>query len=163
MTAVVPRRTLPRSLDSGRSRGDLEVRLHGDRRDQVGPVRRHGPHRGGGHGGGLSRTDTLCARHVAIKVLPEQFAHDPARLTRFERETKALAALSHPNILAIYDYGCQDSICFAVTELLDGETLRARLRRSPLPWRPAVEVAAAVAEGLAAAHAREGHPQGSEA
>jgi TolB-like protein len=99
-------------------------------------------------------TDTLLAREVAIKVLPDRFTRDPSRLARFEREAKALAALSHPNILAIYDYGCQDGISFAVTELLDGETLRARLRRSPLPWRPAVEIAAAVAEGLAAAHAR---------
>jgi tetratricopeptide (TPR) repeat protein len=100
-------------------------------------------------------SDTLLAREVAIKVLPDPFARDPGRLARFEREAKALASLAHPNILAIYDYGCQDGMSFAVTELLHGETLRARLRRgAQLPWGTAVEIAAAVAEGLVAAHAR---------
>jgi tetratricopeptide (TPR) repeat protein len=109
----------------------------------------------GGMGEVFRASDTLLARDVAIKVLPEPFACDPSRLARFEREAKVLASLAHPNILTIYDYGCQDGISFAVTELLHGETLRARLQPARrLPWREAVEIATAVAEGLAAAHAR---------
>jgi tetratricopeptide (TPR) repeat protein len=109
----------------------------------------------GGMGEVFRASDTLLAREVAIKVLPDSFAHDPAWLARFQREAKALASLAHPNILAIYDYGCHDGMSFAVTELLRGETLRARLRHeSRLPWRRAIEIAAAVAEGLTAAHTR---------
>jgi serine/threonine-protein kinase len=109
----------------------------------------------GGMGEVFRASDTLLAREVAIKVLPDPFARDPSRLARFEREAKALASLAHPNILRIYDYGCQDGMSFAVTELLHGETLRARLGRgAPMPWRTAVEITAAVAEGLAAAHTR---------
>src|SRR5687768_10679494 len=98
--------------------------------------------------------DTRLGREVALKVLPEAVANDPSRQARFEREARAVAALSHPNILAIHDYGSQDGVTYAVMELLEGETLRERLARGPLPWRTAVEVAAAVADGLAAAHAK---------
>jgi serine/threonine-protein kinase len=98
--------------------------------------------------------DSLLGREVAVKILPERFATDPHRLARFEREAKSLAALSHPNILAIYDYGTASGVPFAITELLTGESVRERLRRSPLPWREALEVALAIAEGLAAAHGR---------
>ena len=79
--------------------------------------------------------DLRLDRDVAIKILPEHFARDPVRRGRFEREAKAIAALSHPNILAIYDYGIEQEILFAVLELLDGETLRGSLRRSVLTWR----------------------------
>jgi serine/threonine-protein kinase len=65
-----------------------------------------------------------------------------------------VAALSHPNILAIHDYGTQGTITYAVMEPLEGETLRSRLSRGPLPWREAVEIGAALADGLAAAHAK---------
>jgi serine/threonine-protein kinase len=98
--------------------------------------------------------DRLLGREVAVKILPERFAADPHRLARFEREAKSLAALSHPNILAIYDYGLANGVPFAVTELLTGETVRELLRRAPLPWRDALGFALAVAEGLAAAHGR---------
>jgi TolB-like protein/Flp pilus assembly protein TadD len=81
-------------------------------------------------------------------------AADPDARARFEREAKAVAAISHPNILAIHDIGVEHGIPFSVTELLEGETLRACLARGPLPWRRAVEIALAVAEGLAAAHAK---------
>ena len=109
----------------------------------------------GGMGEVFRASDTLLGRDVAIKVLPDLFARDPSRLARFEREAKALASLAHPNILAIYDYGHEDGTSFAVTELLHGQTVRARLRQeSRLPWRTAAEIAAAVADGLAAAHAR---------
>ena len=92
--------------------------------------------------------DTRLGREVAVKVLPEPFASNPNRLTRFEREARALAALSHPNIIAIHDYGTHEGVTYVVMELLDGETLRGRMAKGPLPWREAVEVGAAIAEGL---------------
>jgi serine/threonine-protein kinase len=98
--------------------------------------------------------DTRLDRQVALKVLPAPFAHDPERLSRFEREAKAVAALSHPNILAIHDYGTDQGISFAVMELLEGETLRQRLAQGSMPRTKALEISAAVAEGLAAAHER---------
>jgi eukaryotic-like serine/threonine-protein kinase len=98
--------------------------------------------------------DTRLGRDVAVKVLREIVAGDPSRQARFEREAKAVAALSHPNILAIHDVGTQDSITYAVMELLEGQTLRDRLAHGPLPWRQAAEIGAAIAEGLAAAHAK---------
>src|SRR4029450_7930176 len=81
----------------------------------------------GGMGEVYRARDTKLQRDVAIKVLPESLAHDPASLTRFEREAQAIAALSHPNILAIHDFGTEGRTVYAVTELLEGETLRARL------------------------------------
>ncbi|MBP1597892.1 MAG: serine/threonine protein kinase [Acidobacteria bacterium] len=108
----------------------------------------------GGMGEVYRAEDTNLSRQVAIKVLPDEFAHDPERLARFEREARALAALSHPNILSIFDFGKDAGISYAVTELLEGETLRQRLTRERLPWRKAIEVAAAVADGLAAAHGK---------
>jgi serine/threonine protein kinase len=108
----------------------------------------------GGMGEVYRARDERLGRDVAIKVLPATVADDPERLARFEREAKALAALSHPNILAIFDFGKDAGISYAVTELLEGETLRQRLTRERLPWRKAIEVAAAIADGLAAAHGK---------
>ena len=98
--------------------------------------------------------DLRLGREVAIKVLPEHLADDASALVRFEREARAIAALSHPNLLAIYDFGTDGGVSFAVTELLHGETLRGALAPGPLPWRRAAEIGAALAEGLAAAHSR---------
>src|SRR5262245_31342961 len=98
--------------------------------------------------------DTRLGRDVAVKVLPEALASDPGRLARFEQEARAIAALSHPNILAIHDVGREGPVSYAVLELLQGETLRQRLAAGPLPWRGALELAAPIADGLAAAHAR---------
>jgi serine/threonine protein kinase/tetratricopeptide (TPR) repeat protein len=98
--------------------------------------------------------DTRLERDVAVKVLPAAFADDPDRRARFDREAKAVAALSHPNILAIHDFGTHENITFAVMELLEGETLRSRLSKGPLPWRQTVEMATAIADGLTAAHAK---------
>src|SRR5262245_1358565 len=98
--------------------------------------------------------DTRLGREVAVKVLAERFADSAELRTRFEREAQAVAALSHPNILAIHDYGTEGSSTYAVMELLEGQTLRARLAQGPLPWRKAVEIAVAIAEGLSAAHAK---------
>jgi eukaryotic-like serine/threonine-protein kinase len=122
--------------------------------------RRLGPyeilsHLGSGGMGDVYRArDTRLGREVAVKVLQEHLASDPAVLGRFEREARAVAALSHPNILAIHDFGIEDGACYSVTELLRGETLRGRLERESLSWRKAVGMAVAIADGLAAAHAQ---------
>lgn len=109
----------------------------------------------GGMGAVYRARDTRLDRDVAVKVLRDRLAADAEAHTRFEREAKAVAALSHPNILAIYDFGvAADGIPYSVTELLEGETLRMRLAAGPLPWRTAVEIGAAIADGLASAHAR---------
>jgi formylglycine-generating enzyme required for sulfatase activity len=96
--------------------------------------------------------DTRLGREVAVKVLPANRSQDPDALARLEREAQAVAALSHPNILAIHDLGTDQGVFFVVTELLEGETLRTRLASAALPWRKAAEIGAAIADGLAGAH-----------
>jgi serine/threonine-protein kinase len=108
----------------------------------------------GGMGEVYRARDLRLGREVAVKVLPEHLAADQDALARFEREARAIAALSHPNLLAIYDFGADAGVSFAVTELLHGETLRAALAAGAMPWRRAAEVGASLAEGLAAAHSR---------
>jgi TolB-like protein/tRNA A-37 threonylcarbamoyl transferase component Bud32/Flp pilus assembly protein TadD len=98
--------------------------------------------------------DTRLGREVAIKVLPAEFAADPDRLRRFEQEARAVAALDHPNILAIHDVGSHEGAPFIVTELLEGETLQDRLKAGGLTVSKAVEVAVQIAQGLSAAHAK---------
>jgi serine/threonine protein kinase len=98
--------------------------------------------------------DTRLDREVAVKVLPERLAEDPSALSRFEREAKALAALSHPNVLTILDFGREGGVAYAVTELLEGESLRMRLLRARMSWREAAELGSEIADGLAAAHSR---------
>jgi dipeptidyl aminopeptidase/acylaminoacyl peptidase len=105
----------------------------------------------GGMGEVYRARDPRLRRDVAIKVLPSS---DPDRAQRFELEARAVAALSHPNILSLFDIGTADGVSYLVTELLDGETLRQRLARGALPPRKAIELASQVAEGLAAAHER---------
>jgi Tol biopolymer transport system component len=106
----------------------------------------------GGMGEVYRARDTRLERDVAIKVLPPQFAQGPDRRARFEREARAIAALTHPNILAIHDVGSHDGTPYLVTELLEGETLRQRLGGGALAPRKAVEMAIQIAIGLAAAH-----------
>jgi Tol biopolymer transport system component len=106
----------------------------------------------GGMGEVYRARDSRLKRDVAIKVLPESVAADPARLTRFEREAQAVAALSHANILSIFDFGREGAVVYAVTELLDGETLRDRLAAGPIEVGRAVDFAIQIARGLAAAH-----------
>jgi len=96
--------------------------------------------------------DTRLDREVAIKVLPESLTADPDRLRRFEQEAKATAALNDPNILAVYQMATHEGVSYMVTELLEGETLRDRLRHGPLPLRKAIDYAVQIAHGLAAAH-----------
>ena len=106
----------------------------------------------GGMGEVYRARDIRLERDVAVKVLPSHLAEDPSALARFEREAKAIAALSHPNILGIFDVGSEGGVAYAVTELLEGETLRAQLMDGALPVRKAVDYAAQMAQGLAAAH-----------
>ncbi|UCH33673.1 MAG: serine/threonine-protein kinase, partial [Armatimonadota bacterium] len=108
----------------------------------------------GGMGEVYRARDTRLDRDVAIKVLPEKFADDTDALRRFEREAKAVAALAHPNILAIYDFGTVEGAPYAVMELLEGHSLSELLHEGPLPPRKAATLARQVAEGLAAAHDR---------
>jgi Tol biopolymer transport system component len=107
----------------------------------------------GGMGEVYRARDPRLGREVAIKILPARFATDSERLRRFEQEARAAAALSDPHILAIYDLGTQpNGAPYIVSELLEGETLRDRLRSGPLPARKATEYAVQIARGLAAAH-----------
>jgi serine/threonine protein kinase len=106
----------------------------------------------GGMGSVYRARDSKLGRDVAIKVLPEAFAADPDRVARFEREARAIAALSHPNILAIFDFGSERGVAYAVTELLVGATLRDKV--GTVTPRKSIEYAIQIARGLAAAHAR---------
>jgi len=109
----------------------------------------------GGMGDVYRARDTRLGRDVAIKVLPDTVASDMDRRARFERETKAVAALSHPNVLAIFDTGVHEGQLFAVTELLNGQTLRDRLAANgAMSPRKVIEIAVPIARGLAAAHAK---------
>ena len=113
----------------------------------------------GGMGEVYRARDTKLDRDVAIKVLPSHLASDPETLARFEREAKAVAALSHPNILAIHDFGrdanaAPGGVSYAAMELLEGGTLRERLASGALPPKKVVQIGVDIAQGLAAAHAR---------
>src|SRR4030088_3144058 len=106
----------------------------------------------GGMGEVYRARDVRLGREVAVKVLPESFSGNAEALARFEREAKAVASLSHPNILALHDYGREADVSYAVMELLEGETLRDRMTSGPLPVPRAVDFALQIAQGLAAAH-----------
>ena len=118
---------------------------------RLGPYEILSPLGAGGMGEVYRARHSKLDRDVAIKVLPRSVAADPDRLARFEREAKAVASLSHPNILGIHDFGSQDGIAYAVMELLEGETLREKLK-SPISQKQAVDYALQVARGLFAAH-----------
>ena len=120
---------------------------------RLGPYEVVSPLGAGGMGEVYKARDPRLGRDVAIKVLPGSLASDPSRLHRFEQEARAVAALSHANILAIFDIGTGD-VPFLVTELLEGETLRAVIERGPVPMRRATDIALQLVAGLAAAHGR---------
>jgi Tol biopolymer transport system component len=119
---------------------------------QLGPYRIVSPLGAGGMGEVFRARDTRLGRDVAVKVLPEEYSSDAQRLARFRQEACAAGALNHPNILTIYDVDAGEGAAYVVSELLEGETLRERLRDGALPPRKAVEFASQVAAGLAAAH-----------
>jgi TolB-like protein/Tfp pilus assembly protein PilF/tRNA A-37 threonylcarbamoyl transferase component Bud32 len=107
----------------------------------------------GGMGEVYKAFDARLGRHVAIKTVAAARLADPEMRARFDREARAIAKLSHPNILAIHDVGSHDGIPYIAVELLDGETLRSRMG-SPLPAAAAVNFAVQIGRGLAAAHER---------
>ncbi len=106
----------------------------------------------GGMGEVYKARDTRLDRTVAIKVLSHELTADPSARQRFDREARAIAALSHPHICGLHDVGHQDDVDFLVMEFLDGETLAARLRRGKLPLADALTCAIHIADALATAH-----------
>jgi serine/threonine protein kinase len=121
---------------------------------RLGPYEIVAPLGAGGMGEVYRARDARLDRIVAIKVLPSDVTADADRRARFEREVQAVAALSHPNIVAIHDVGIEHGVMFAVMELLEGATLRRELAGGPLRVRKALDYALQIARGLAAAHAR---------
>jgi serine/threonine protein kinase len=119
---------------------------------RLGPYEIVAPLGAGGMGEVYRARDPRLGREVAVKVLPSEVARDPERLRRFEQEARAASALNHPNILTVHDVGAAGGTSYLVTELLEGESLRALLRRGALPPQRAVELALQSARGLAAAH-----------
>ena len=108
----------------------------------------------GGMGEVYRARDTRLNRDVALKILPPRMANDAVAFARFEREAQAVAALSHPNILAVHDFGQSDGTSYVVFELLQGASLRELLDQGPLPLRRAIDYARQIADGLGAAHAK---------
>jgi eukaryotic-like serine/threonine-protein kinase len=108
----------------------------------------------GGMGEVYRATDSRLGRDVAIKVVAGRLVDDPGALARFQREARVVASLSHPNIVALHDIGTKGHVAFAVMELLDGEPLDRAIGAAGLPWTRALDIAAAIADGLAYAHDR---------
>ncbi|HVE66151.1 MAG TPA: serine/threonine-protein kinase, partial [Thermoanaerobaculia bacterium] len=121
---------------------------------RLGPYEIRGELGRGGMGEVYRALDTRLGRDVAVKILPTAFAADPENVQRFEKEARAVASLSHPNIVTLLDVGEEGGLRYAVAELVDGQTLRQRLAGGALAPRDAADIAAQVAEGLAAAHAK---------
>src|SRR6478609_8662083 len=119
---------------------------------RLGPYEVAAPIGAGGMGEVYRARDSRLKRDVAIKVLPATFSSDADRLRRFEQEAQTAGGLNHPNITAVHDFGEHDGAPYIVTELLEGETLRARMSGGALPVRKATDYAIQVANGLAAAH-----------
>src|SRR5689334_18915816 len=119
---------------------------------KLGPYEILSPLGAGGMGEVYRAHDMRLGRDVAIKVLPKALTNDADRLRRFEQEARTIAALNHPNILGIHDIGEHDGAPFLVSEFLEGQTLREKLKSGPLPVRLAIECAFGIAQGLAAAH-----------
>jgi Tol biopolymer transport system component len=132
------------------TRAQIQMSLEPDA--QLGTYRVIAPLGAGGMGEVWRARDAKLDRDVALKVLPARLGADPDALARFEREAKAVAALSHPNILAIHDFGQSEGTHYAVMELLEGQTLREALAGAPLSAKKATEYGRQIAEGLAAAH-----------
>ena len=120
--------------------------------NHAGPYEILSPLCAGGMGAVYRARDTRLGREVALKILPESFSRDSDRLRRFEQEARSVAALNHPNILAIHDIGTHEGTPFLVSELLEGASLCMELDHGPLSPRKAADYAAQIAQGLAAAH-----------
>ena len=120
---------------------------------RLGPYEIVAPLGSGGMGEVYRARDTRLGRDIAVKVLPADFARDPERMRRFESEAKTASRLNHPNVVTIHDVGADGDVAFIAMELVDGESLRERISRGPLPATEAVSIAAQIADGLARAHA----------
>src|SRR5260370_28243560 len=119
---------------------------------KLGPYEIQSPLGAGGMGEVYRARDARLGRDVAIKVLPSHLCSNPDLKTRFEREARAISALSHPHICHLYDIGSQDGTDYLVMELLEGESVAERLRKGPLPLKQALEYGIEIAEALEKAH-----------
>ncbi len=119
---------------------------------QIGPYEILAKIGAGGMGEVFRARDSRLSRDVAIKILPVHYSSSDDRLSRFEQEARATGALNHPNIVSIFDFGSHDGSPYVVTEFLEGETLRSKLKSGPLSPRKALDFGAQMARGLAAAH-----------
>src|ERR1051326_592824 len=120
----------------------------------LGPYEILGPIGAGGMGEVYKARDTRLNRTVAIKVLPEQVASDPERKQRFEREAQTIAAINHPNICVIHDFGQESGVHYLVMEYLEGETLEARLEKGALSLEQTLKCAIEIGDALDKAHER---------
>lgn len=121
-------------------------------RETLGPYKIIGPLGAGGMGEVYVARDPSLGRTVAIKVLPQRFSGDRESLSRFTREARSASALNHPNIVTIYEVGAENGTPYIVMEHIEGSDLRTLLRNGPLPNRTTLDIAAQIADGLAAAH-----------
>jgi eukaryotic-like serine/threonine-protein kinase len=121
---------------------------------RLGPYEILEPLGSGGMGEVYRARDTRLDRDVAVKVLPESLSDDGSLLTRFDREAKLLATLSHPNILTVFDVGTDHGVSYVVMELLEGASLQQRIASEPMAWQKALQIAISIAQGLSAAHSK---------
>jgi len=120
---------------------------------RLGPYEIVSPVGSGGMGEVYRARDVRLGREIALKILPAGFADDPDRMRRFEEEARTASRLNHPNVVTIHDVGREGGVAFIAMELVEGESLRERIGRGPLPPREATEIAIQIAEGLGRAHA----------
>ncbi len=119
---------------------------------RLGPYEILAPIGAGGMGEVYRARDPRLGREVAIKVLPAEFSERPERLNRFEQEARSASALNHPNIISVYDVGCEGTTSYIAMELVEGQSLRELLAADPPPLSKALAIAAQIADGLAKAH-----------
>jgi Tol biopolymer transport system component len=119
---------------------------------RLGPYEVIAPLGAGGMGEVYKAKDTRLERIVAIKILPAEWANDPAMKERFDHEARTIASLNHPNICVLHDIGNENGVAFLVMEYMEGETLADRLTRGPLPLEEALAAAVAMADALDKAH-----------